>query len=124
LAKIAVFVGDLDDPAQIHDRDAVRDVLYHAQVVRDEQERHPEVALQVREQVEDLRLHRHVERRHRLVADDDVGLQGQGARNADALPLPARELVRKIVGLVRPQTHARHEFGDFAASRSAGVPMP
>ena len=50
-----------------------------AEIVRDEQQRQAEAALQVGEQVEDLRLHRDVERRDRLVADDEPG-PGASAR--------------------------------------------
>ena len=54
----------------------------------------PSRLAQLVEQVEDRRLHRHVERRHRLVGDEDVGTQREGARDRDALPLPAGELPR------------------------------
>ena len=51
-----------------------------------------ELALQVLEQVDHLRLDGHVERRHRLVGDHQLGLQRQRAGDADALPLAAGEL--------------------------------
>jgi len=44
---------------------------------------------QVFQQIYDLRLDRDVERRDRLVANDDVRVQGQGAGNTDALALAA-----------------------------------
>ena len=94
--------GDLDDPAQIHHGHAVADVLDHRQVVGDEQVGEAELLLQVLEQVDDLGLDRHVERRHRLVADDQLGLHRQRAGDADALALAAGELVRiaaHVVGL-------------------------
>ena len=53
-----------------------------------------ELVLELLEQVDDLRLHRDVERAHRLVADDEIGLHRERPRDADALPLPAGELVR------------------------------
>ncbi len=59
----------------------------------DEQVGEPELLLQVLEQVQHLRLHRHVERRDRLVANDQLGLQRKRARDADTLALAARELV-------------------------------
>ena len=49
---------------------------------------------QVHEQVQHLRLDRDVERRHRFVAHQELGLDGQRARDADACALAARELVR------------------------------
>ena len=65
----------------------------------------PEVPPQVQQQVEDLGLDGHVERGHRLVADDELGLQHQGARDADALSLAARELVREAPGVVTAESH-------------------
>ena len=50
--------------------------------------------LQGFEQVQDLRLHRHVERRSRLVADDQFRLHGQRPGNGNALALAAGEFVR------------------------------
>ena len=48
-----------------------------AEVVRDQQQAHALLALQVAQQVEDLLLDRHVERGGRLVGDQEVGLGGQ-----------------------------------------------
>ena len=48
--------------------------------------------LQVLQQVEDLRLHRDVERGDDLVAHQQLGLEHQGPGDADALALAAREL--------------------------------
>ena len=69
----------------------------HGQVVRDEEEREAQLALQVLEQVDDLRLDRHVQRGDRLVGDDQLRLQGERAGDADALALAAGELVRVAV---------------------------
>ena len=90
----AVGGRELDDPPEIHDRDAARQVPHHAQVVRDEQIRELEAPLQLEQEVQDLRLDRHVERRHRLVGDDELRLERERARDADALALAAAELVR------------------------------
>ena len=78
----------------IHHRHAAADVLDQPQVVRDEQVGQLQLLLQIHQQVDDLRLHRHVERRHRLVGDDQRRVQRERARQADALPLAAAELVR------------------------------
>ena len=61
----------------------------------DEQERPAEVALELFEQVQDLRLHAHVQRRGRLVADDQLRLHGERAGDGEALALAAAELVRE-----------------------------
>ena len=92
-----VALGELDDAAEVHHRDPAADVAHDGEVVGDEEVREVEALLQLTQQVDDLRLDRHVERGHRLVAHDEVGLEREGARDADALALAAGELVR-IVG--------------------------
>jgi hypothetical protein len=135
-----VPVGDLDDLAEIHDRDPLGEVPDHGQVVRDEQERDAHVALELLEQVDDLRLDRHVQRRDRLVGDDQLGVEGERAGHPDALPLAAGELVREAVvvlgvepddlqQLLDPVLHAArrvdavdlHRAADDAAHRVPGV---
>jgi hypothetical protein len=100
-----VHVGQLDEVAQVHDPDPVGDVLDDGEVVGDEQVGQVELAAQVEEQVEDLALDRHVERRHGLVADDELGIEGE-AGDADALALAAAELVRIAPGVVAAQLTA------------------
>ena len=94
---------DLDDPAQVHHRHAVADVANDGHVVRDEQHRQPEPRPQVLEQVEHRRLHRDVECRDRLVGDEQVGLERERPRDADPLPLAARELPRVRVERARAE---------------------
>ena len=79
-----VGVADLDDLAEVHHRDLVADVAHHREVVRDEHVREPELVLQVLEQVHDAGLDRHVERRHRLVEHQQLGLE---QRHARAMPM-------------------------------------
>ena len=81
---------------QIHHADARRHVPDHGEVVADEEVGQAQPVLQVAHQVEDLRLHGDVERRGRLVADDEVGLGRQRAGDGDALALAAGELVRVL----------------------------
>ena len=102
--------AELDDTAEVHDRDPVRYLPDHGQVVRDEDEGEVEVVLEAAQQVEDLRLDRDVERGHRLVADDQLRLQRERARDADALPLSAGELVRVAVVVLRREPNAREQL--------------
>ena len=96
-------VAELDDAAEVHHGDAVGDLPDHRQVVRDEDVGEVELALQVPQQVQDLRLDRDVERGDRLVADDQLRRERERARDADALPLAARELVRVAVEVLGAQ---------------------
>ena len=67
----------------------------HAHVVRDHDERHVTLLLQGHEQVEDLRLDRHVERGRRLVGDEQLGIAGDRHGDHHALVHAAGELVRE-----------------------------
>ena len=67
-----------------------------AEVVGDQDHRHPALAAQVVEQLQDLRLDRHVERGRRLVGDQQLGLAGERDRDHHALAHAAGELVRVV----------------------------
>jgi hypothetical protein len=102
---------DLDDLPQVHDRDPVGQVPDHRQVVADEQVGDLQPLLQVLEQAEDARLDADVQRRHRLVQDQDLRAERQGPGDADPLPLPAGELVRIPARPGRVQVHGLHQPG-------------
>ena len=87
----------LDDLARVHDREPVRDLDEHREIVGDEEHREPEVVLERFQQSEDLRLDHHVERGGRLVGDDQRRVAGQGHRDHHALLLSAGQLVRVVV---------------------------
>ena len=120
---MSVGRADLADLAEVHDDDAVADVLHHREVVRDEDQREAVALLHVLEQVEDLRLHRHVERRHGLVADDQLRLGDDGARDRDALALATGELVRPAAALQR-RDRARPRASSRRSSPAAPRRVP
>ena len=70
------------------------DLGHHAEVVGDEQHAGAAPLLQLADQLQDLRLRRHVERRGRLVGDQQRRVEHQGGGDHDALALAARDLVR------------------------------
>ena len=90
--------ADLAQAAEIHHGDAVAHRLHHGEVVGDEQQGEAVAPLHVLEEVQDLGADRDVERRHRLVADHQLGLEDQRAGDADALALAAGEFVRQAAG--------------------------
>jgi hypothetical protein len=108
----AVHRADLHDASQIHHRDMRADEPHRAQIVRNVQIGQPKPVLERGEQVQDLRAHRHVQRRHRLVADQHIGLHRQCPRDADALALAARYLVRVARRMMRLQPHLAQQGGD------------
>ena len=79
----------LDNAPRVHDGDSVRRSGDDAEIVGDEQQREIERGLHLAQQVEDLRLDRHIERRRRFVGDDERGAAGQRHCDQHALPHPA-----------------------------------
>ena len=111
--------AEFDDLAEIHHQHAVRNVADDVEVMADEQIGQAEFALQIDQQVQHLRLDRLVERRHRLVENDETRRQRQCARDVDALALAAGDLVRIAVGEVfGPQPDLAEQF---AGQRARGV---
>ena len=102
----------LDDEPEVHDRDLVRHLPDHRQVVRDEQIGDVPFALQVAQQIEDAGLDAHVQRGDRLVQNQHLRLKRQRPGDADALPLPAGELGREPDGGVRVEAHGRQQLAD------------
>src|SRR5258706_14158633 len=58
--------------AAVHDRDAIAQLRHYAEIVGDEQDRRSRIALQLPNQLQDLLLHRYIERGSWLFASDQV----------------------------------------------------
>ena len=101
---------ELLQAAEVEDGDPVGDVADDPEVVGDEEVRDLALRLQLDEEVEDRRLHRHVERGGRLVADDELRLARE--RPGDRHPL--LEAARELDGLLRQralgQPHALRQL--------------
>ena len=102
----------LHQPAEIHHADPIAEVTHDGQVVGDEEVRQAVPVAQLDEEVEDLRLHDDVERRGRLVENDEARAGRQRARDHDALALPARELVRIAAQVDRQEPDVVEQAGD------------
>ncbi|EPX87854.1 hypothetical protein ruthe_00059 [Rubellimicrobium thermophilum DSM 16684] len=111
----------LDDLAQIHHRHAVGDGVHHRHVVRDEQVGQPAFGLQVAQQGQNPRLHRDVEGRDALIGDDQLGVEGKGTGDADALALAAREFVRVAVERLPREAHTLEQLGGAFAPLGRGA---
>ena len=91
----------LDDFGEIHDRHTIAHILDDSEVVSDEEVREAEALLEIPEKIDHLGLDGYVERRDRLIANDELRLNGQRAGDPDALPLASTELVRITAGVLR-----------------------
>jgi hypothetical protein len=78
--------------------------------VRNEHHRQAKLQLQLLHQVQHLSLNGYVEGGYRFVGDDQFGLYGECAGNADALALPSGELVRIAACVFRPQADAAKQL--------------
>src|ERR1700730_7815111 len=79
--------------AAIHYGDAGREIADHWHGVGDEEIGQAEVALELGEEVYDLRADADIEGGDWFVGDDEPGTQREGAGDADALALSAAEFV-------------------------------
>ena len=80
----------LDADAVLQHGDPVGDLGHDAEIVRDEEDGRAVLLPQRVDQLQDLRLGRHVERRRRLVGDDELRLERERHGDHDALALAAR----------------------------------
>ena len=90
----ALRCAEFGEPAEIKHRHPVADAFNHRKIVADEDIGEAECLFEVVENVQNLRLHRNVERGNRLIEHDKLGVGGQRTGDADALRLSAGELVR------------------------------
>jgi hypothetical protein len=88
--------------------------------VGDEQVGEVELVLQVGQQVEDLGPDGDVQGGHRLVADDQLGPQGQRPGHAHALALAAGELGRVAIVVLGVEPDQLHQLLDPASARRPG----
>ena len=89
-----VAVSGFHHFALLHHHHAVGYPPHDAEVVRDEDERHAQPLLKRFEQRQYFRLDGDVQRRGRLVGNQQVRIVGDRQRDHDALPLPAGKFVR------------------------------
>jgi hypothetical protein len=100
MVENAGHVAGLDDSSQIHNRDAIGNVADDGQIVRDEQIRETEFALQLFQQIQDTGADGYIERRNRFIQHQQLRLQSQGAGDTNALALAARKFLGVAAGVL------------------------
>ncbi len=111
----------LHHAAAVHHHHLVRDFRHHAEIMGDEQDGHADIALQPAHQIENLRLDRHVQRRGRLVGDQQGRAAAQRHRHHDALAHAAGQLVRIFPRPAFRRRNPHHpQHGDGGLPRRAG----
>ena len=89
--------SSLADTAAVHDNNLVAHGRDDTEVVRNKNDRHAELLLQIFHQLENLRLNCNVERGCRFVRNQDIRLAGKRHRDHDTLPHAAGELERILL---------------------------
>ena len=79
----------LDDAAEIHNGNVIRDLPHDLEIMTDEEIGHAEMCLYVLQKIDNLSCHGNVESRNGLVADDKFGVEHQCAGEDSPLSLPA-----------------------------------
>ena len=97
LREETVGAAGLHEHAGVHHVHALAHAGDDAEVVRDHDQRRVALGDEGLQDLEDLRLDRHVESGRRLVGDQQLRLAREGDRNHRPLPHPARELVRIVL---------------------------
>ena len=83
-----------DDASLLHHADIVGELTNDAEIMGDEEKRHAHALLLLLEQLQYLRLHRHIERGCRLIGNEQFRAVRQSHCNHHALTLAARQLMR------------------------------
>jgi hypothetical protein len=89
LADDLVQCGLLDDLSGIHHNRAVAEISRNAPVMRDEQQRHA-IVLELAKEIQDPGLDSNIERRRRLICDQESGRARQRASDRYTLSHPTR----------------------------------
>ena len=110
-------VSLLDYLTQIHHRNAIRYVLDHRKIMRDEQVRQIESLLELAKEVQNLRLDRNIESRNCFIAHDEFRFERKRPGDADPLALTSREFMRVTVGMFSAETNEIEQLG-YAFSRA------
>ena len=96
---------------------------HHRQVMRHHHIGERMFLPQVGQQIKDLGLHGHIQRRGRLVQQQQARLGGQRPGNGDALALSARELVRIAKAELLPEAHVIEQLGHTPVDLAETVQM-
>ena len=95
-----------DAAAVLHHGHRVSELFHDAQVMRNKQQAHVQLVAQFTQQLQNLRLHRDVQRGGGFIRNQQFGARQQRHRDHHALALAAGKLMREIVQPFRRITNA------------------
>ena len=115
--------AELHEPPVHHHRCAFADISDDLEIVRDHDQTQSLLLAKEREDVENLGLNRNIERRNRLVEDQQLGLWSESPCNRNPLPLTSGEGGWEFFCSVGLQTDEFEDFDDslMAFGRTAEI---
>ena len=110
-----IFVNGLcftqfHDPSQIHNGNTIADMFDDAQVMRNKNIGQMIFFLKLIQQIQYLRLNRHIQCGNRFIADHQFRRQRQGSGNIDSLSLPSGKFVWITMYMLYIQTYGLEKF--------------
>lgn len=96
--------------AAANDNHIVTNLTRYSQIVRDKENADAELHLNFFQELQDIGLHRNVERGNGFVANQNFRLTGECAGDRNALTLTAGELIRITIECVGRQANNLHKF--------------
>ena len=99
-----------DEFTVFENRDLIADVFNDGEVVGNKEVGEVKFFLEVHQKVNDLGLDRDIEGTDRLVANNKLRFDGEGASNADALALASAKFVGEAAGVGRIEADKFQEF--------------
>ena len=110
MLKEGVFSSKLHLVAQVHDHNSICNVADNREVVANKDVCQTVIFLQLFKQVNYLCLNRNVQCRNRLIADNNLWLKHNSARDTNTLTLTARELMRVAVLKLKVKANFLHNL--------------
>ena len=104
----------------VHHAEPIAQIGMHRQVMGDEQQRGADLALDFADHRQHVLLHDHVQRRGRLIRDDEIRAAYRGQRDGHALPHPAGQFVRIGVQYLGRQMQPL-QMGSHTMARNSGI---
>lgn len=80
-----------------HHHNTICHIAHHGKIMRNENHGQPHGTAQIVQQIQNLRLDRHIESRYGFIGQHKRGLRRNRARNRRTLPLSSRKLMRILM---------------------------
>src|SRR4029077_13010358 len=106
--------------AEIHDGNPVGYVFNHRKIVRNKDVSQRQPLAQITQQIQNLRADRNIERRDRLITDDQFWFDRKRSCDSDSLSLSSGKLVRVAPPVSGIEADETQQLGNTVAAARCG----